>query len=112
MPGKIDKTRQRLKRRFGMKYYQENKQAISFFVNIPLGCYIPDFYCRELKLIIEIDGDSHSVQEGYDIARTYYFETKGLSIFRFTNRDVLSNIDAIKEYLHTEISKTTPSIPL
>ena len=78
----------------------------------PIGHYIPDFYCRELKLIIEIDGDSHNVQEDYDIARTSYFETRGLSVYRFTNRDVLSNIDGIKEYLYNEISKTTPSIPL
>jgi len=77
-----------------------------------IGSYIPDFYCRELKLIIEIDGDSHSVQEDYDIVRTSYFETRGLSVCRFTNRDVLSNIDGIKEYLHNEISKATPSIPL
>ena len=78
----------------------------------PIGHYIPDFYCRELKLIIEIDGDSHSLQEVYDIKRTSYFESRGLAVVRLSNRDVLSNIDGIKEFLYREISKTTPSIPL
>ena len=78
----------------------------------PFGHYITDFYCRELKLIIEIDGDSHSIQGEYDCQRTSYFEARGLKVLRFNNRDVLSNIDGIKEFLFGEISKATPSIPL
>ena len=73
-----------------------------------IGHYIPDFYCRELKLIIEIDGESHSLQEVYDTKRTSYFASKGLAVIRFSNRDVLSNIDGIKEFLFREISKTLP----
>ena len=78
----------------------------------PIGHFITDFYCRELKLIIEIDGDSHNLQKDYDYKRTSYFKARGLNIIRFSNRDVLSNIDGIKEYLFREISKATPSVPL
>ena len=78
----------------------------------PIGHYIPDFYCRELKLVIEIDGDSHSKQEEYDAKRTFYFNEKGLAVIRFSNRDVLSNIEGIREFLFKKIAKTTPSIPL
>ena len=78
----------------------------------PIGGYIPDFYCRELKLIIEIDGDSHSTQKDYDCRRTSYFEARGIRVLRFTNRVVLSNIDGVKEYLYNKILKATPSVPL
>ena len=46
----------------------------------PIGHFITDFYCRELRLIIEIDGDSHSTQEDNDFQRTSYFEAKGLKV--------------------------------
>ena len=71
----------------------------------PISHYIPDFYCRELKLIIEIDGDSHSSQEESDLKRTAYFETRGLCVIRFTNREVLSNIEGVGEIIMQEISK-------
>jgi len=78
----------------------------------PIGAYIPDFYCRKLKLIIEIDGDSHTTQKKYDAIRSTYFEGRELSVIRFTNRDILSNIDGVKEYLYNKILQITPSIPL
>ena len=74
----------------------------------PIGDYIPDFYCRELKLIIEIDGDSHCSQEYYDSQRTSYFEVRGIKVLRFTNRDILSNIGGVKELLYHNLQKATP----
>ena len=79
----------------------------------PMGNYIPDFYCRELKLVIEIDGDSHSIQEEYDAQRTAYFKARGLRVIRFFNRDVLYNFDGVRESLFEKILKArTPSVPL
>ncbi len=77
-----------------------------------IGHYIPDFYCRELKLIIEIDDDSHSMQKEYDSKRTAYFKNKGITEIRFTNRDIMNNIEGVKEVLYQRISRTTPSVPL
>ena len=70
----------------------------------PIGNYIPDFYCRELKLIIEIDGDSHCSQEEYDLKRSAYFESRNLKVIRFTNRDVLTNIEGVEVVILQEIS--------
>jgi len=85
---------------------------IKFLRQHPFGHYITDFYCRELKLIIEVDGDSHGIQGEYDWQRAFYFEVRGLRVLCFNIRDVLSNIDGVKEFLFWEISKATPSIPL
>ncbi|HPF95650.1 MAG TPA: endonuclease domain-containing protein [bacterium] len=56
----------------------------------PLGHFIVDFYCTELRLVIEIDGKIHESQVERDEARTRILqETFGLQVIRFTNDEVL-----------------------
>ncbi|GAP13059.1 uncharacterized protein conserved in bacteria [Longilinea arvoryzae] len=54
----------------------------------PLGPYIADFYCPEVHLIVEIDGSSHNDQVDYDLDRSAWFETQGIRVIRFSNREV------------------------
>ena len=63
----------------------------------PIGNFIVDFDCAKLKLVIEIDGDTHSTDEEieYDRARTRIFEGYGLRVLRFTNAEVLKNFEAV-----------------
>ncbi|MBE9141437.1 endonuclease domain-containing protein [Nodosilinea sp. LEGE 07088] len=63
----------------------------------PIDHFIVDFYCATLKLVIEIDGDSHFTEDGkiYDQARTEKLAQYGLKVIRFTNQDVLSNFAAV-----------------
>ena len=61
--------------------------------------YIADFCCAECKLIVEVDGDSHSDQEQYDADRTKNLEAKGYFVFRCTNADVFENLDGTLETL-------------
>ncbi len=61
----------------------------------PIGTYIVDFFCRELKLIIEIDGYSHKDKFDYDQKRDEYFKKLNLSIIHFQDKDVLNKIDDI-----------------
>jgi 5-methyltetrahydrofolate--homocysteine methyltransferase len=59
--------------------------------------FIIDFYCAEVKLCIEIDGESHLIkeQQEYDAVRTEYLESLGRTVIRFTNQDVQYNINAV-----------------
>ncbi len=52
--------------------------------------YIADFYCHQAKLVIEIDGSQHHTSEGeqQDEARTEALEKYGLSVIRFSNKDI------------------------
>ncbi len=61
--------------------------------------YVVDFYCAKALLVIEIDGDSHFTEEGqrYDKIRTEYFMKAGLRIVRFTNAEVMGNIEGVLE---------------
>ncbi len=58
--------------------------------------FIADFYCRELKIVIEIDGGIHEQQKDYDKIRSEILEIlHELRIVRFKNEDVLENINKV-----------------
>ena len=61
----------------------------------PVGQYIVDFCCPSAKLAIELDGLSHDDRERYDSERTRYLESQGLRVIRFTNDDVLTNLEDV-----------------
>ena len=63
-----------------------------------IGSYIADFYCVRVKLVIEIDGDSHVVDDNaimHDKQRDDYFYSLNIRVLRFTNREVMTNIDGV-----------------
>ncbi|MGP1388034.1 MAG: endonuclease domain-containing protein [Thainema sp.] len=68
----------------------------------PIHHFIVDFYCPALKLIIEIDGDSHSTEEAqaYDQERSQILEGYDLQVMRFTNQQVLNEFNAVCETLN------------
>ena len=61
----------------------------------PVGPYIVDFICPELKLVVEVDGDVHAGREAHDAARQAALESTGLKVIRFTNNDVIENLDGV-----------------
>lgn len=71
----------------------------------PIDNYIVDFYCPKLKLVVEIDGDTHYLAEGkgYDDHRTAILESYGLKIIRFTNIDVMDGFDSVCEAIGNKI---------
>jgi len=81
-----------------MKGYQFNRQK-------PLGNYIVDFYCKPLKLVIEIDGGSHHFEEVMvkDAKRQTVLEEMGLHLLRFTEMDVRRNMIHVLTSLETHI---------
>ncbi|WP_404339091.1 endonuclease domain-containing protein [Sphingomonas sp. MMS12-HWE2-04] len=60
-----------------------------------IGNYIVDFAARGPMVVIEVDGDSHAGQQKYDAARTRYLEEQGYRVIRFTNSDVLANLEGV-----------------
>jgi len=60
-----------------------------------IGPYIVDFVCIEKKLVIELDGDYHEYVEAKDKRRQHYIESKGYTVIRFVNDDVLEDVEAL-----------------
>jgi very-short-patch-repair endonuclease len=79
--------------------------SFQFYRQKNIGPYIVDFYCPAAKLIVEIDGGQHYQKDGMekDEVRNRYLEKQGLTVIRFSNLDVLKNIDGVldrmREYL-------------
>jgi very-short-patch-repair endonuclease len=63
----------------------------------PFGRLIADFYCAACKVVIELDGAQHFTPEGLlaDAERTAFLEGLGLRVVRFSNADVLENLDGV-----------------
>jgi very-short-patch-repair endonuclease len=77
-----------------------------------IGDYIADFAANDPKLVIELDGDSHAGREEYDARRTRYLEAKGYAVIRFTNIDVMTNMDGVLMLLSDVIAELRNSSPL
>jgi len=98
-------------------YLLRNRNLASrkFKRQVPIGRFIADFACLELKLIIEADGGQHADQQDYDEARTAWLESEGWRVLRFWNRDILTNIDGVAEAILEAIRLSefnpTPSKP-
>ena len=63
----------------------------------PLDYYIADFYCYELKLVIELDGESHQFEEikRKDIRKQKRLESLGLTVLRFKDEIVFDSIEKV-----------------
>jgi len=62
-----------------------------------IGCFIVDFYCAEHRLVIEVDGDVHAMQEEYDSARTEWLQDRGYRVIRFTNDEIHRQLPTVLE---------------
>jgi very-short-patch-repair endonuclease len=69
--------------------------GVQFHRQVPLKEYIVDFYCHELMLAIEIDGDSHLYKYNYDKKRQGELENLGITFLRFSDFDVKQNMFSV-----------------
>ncbi len=68
---------------------------VKFNHQVVIDPYIVDFAARSRKLIIEVDGDSHADNEAYDLQRTTWLEQRSYRVIRFTNAEVMNNLNGV-----------------
>ena len=68
---------------------------------VPIGMYIVDFSCYASRVIVEIDGAHHGLDETkeYDEIRTHFLNTEGYTVLRFWNHEVTTNINRVLEQI-------------
>lgn len=78
----------------------------------PIDNYIVDFYCKDLKLVIEIDGITHSWEEvaANDEIRQAKLESFGLTFLRLQDIDVKKKMPIVLEHISQWIAENAPSI--
>ena len=78
----------------------------------PIGPYFADFVCRDAKLIVEIDGATHSTEEElrHDARRTEFLQAQGYRLVRFVNEEVYRNMNGVLETFLAKLDER-PSPP-
>jgi very-short-patch-repair endonuclease len=96
-------TKIRMKQLKGYQFYRQK----------PIGDYIVDFFCPRAKLVIEVDGSQHFLDEmtEYDRIRDEYLRSLGLRVLRFTNTDVLTHIEGVVESIVQNMKVSEEKIP-
>ena len=87
------------------KIRRKQLNDVQFYRQKNIDHYIIDFYCPEAKLIIEIDGGQHYEKEGMrkDRKRDDYLKRLDLTILRFSDIDVLKNINGVLERINEHL---------
>jgi len=77
-------------------------QGYKFRRQHPIDDYVADFACIPAKLVIEIDGATHSTEEEltHDARRTEVMKILGWRLIRFTNEDVYEDVDGVVEAIY------------
>jgi leucyl-tRNA synthetase len=91
---------------------RNNKLWLKFRRQHPFGRYIVDFYCHELKLVIEIDWSIHDIEENKkrDKQREEDLKMEWLHIMRFTNDELFDNPQKILEKIIKYKNKISPRL--
>ena len=91
------------------KCLRAKNMGYAFRRQYPILNYIADFYCNQLNLVIEIDGMQHGEHDArlHDHARTCCLNELGLSVIRFTNRDIEEYFESVCHFINQTIDDRT-----
>ncbi len=84
-----------------MKGYEFRRQR-------PVLNYIADFMCKDLRLVIEVDGITHDNKLERDNRRDDTLRQAGFHVFRFTDEEVLTNIEGVMRAIEKIIEEIKP----
>jgi very-short-patch-repair endonuclease len=93
-------------------------EGLAFRRQAPMGQYVVDFVCHSAHLIVELDGETHDFEERqrHDAVRDAWLTSRGYHVLRFTNEEVLSNLEGvlsvIRETAAARVLSTPPSLSL
>lgn len=80
-----------------------NIRGYKFRRQKPILWYIADFYCAELKIVIEIDGGVHHEMKGQDKHRTEELKKLGINVIRYTNEQIIKELPRVIRHLEAII---------
>ena len=89
----------------------KSQLGVRFKAQHPIDIFIADFYCHKYKLIVEVDGEIHLSQKEDDENRTAELERFGLTVIRFTNKEVLNDVEKVVDEIRKIIDTNTNTAP-
>jgi very-short-patch-repair endonuclease len=87
--------------------------GLQFYRQKPIGNYIADFYAPSARLVVEVDGSQHfePSQAEHDRQRADYLKQMGLRVLRYTDRQVLLELDSVAEEIFRAVEEKIPLNP-
>jgi very-short-patch-repair endonuclease len=84
--------------------------GVHFRRQTPIGPYIVDFVWHTAKLIIELDGGQHfdDAYEARDARRDNFLRSKGFRVLRFSNHDVMTNLEGVWDVIAAAVGEALP----
>jgi very-short-patch-repair endonuclease len=79
-----------------------------FSRQMPIGPYFADFLCRDLNVVVEVDGQAHENRQAYDQKRDSFMADQGFLVLRFTAQDVTQNLDGVLQSIANELEGRCP----
>ena len=97
-------------RRLWQGLRRKQVEAFRFRRQVILGNYIADFACFDARLVVEVDGATHSTEGeiARDAARSSALAEQGYTILRFTNEEVFRNLEGILGTIHARLLELRP----
>jgi very-short-patch-repair endonuclease len=88
--------------------------GLGFRRQVPIQNYIADFICMSAKIVVELDGESHDFEERQkaDQNRDAFFVSEGFQVLRFTNEQVMSNLEGVVETIRQTAADRLRGLPL
>lgn len=101
------RNRETKSEKISWSFLSNHKLKVKFRRQHPISQFIADFYCHELRLVIEADGEIHQKAENkdYDQMRNQHMKGLGLHILRFQNVDILENTEYVIELIQKEVNR-------
>ena len=85
-------------RMFGLKFRRQ----------VPIAGFIADFYCHDVRLVVELDGETHIGREVYDRRRESELQSWDVKVLRFWNTLVYDDLDCVLEAIFDECYRRAP----
>ena len=86
-------------------FLSRSQTGAKFSRQMPVGPWFADFLCRELSLVVELDGFSHDVAPERDVRRDAWMAAHGFTVLRFANDDVRGNIEGVVAAIRLEVER-------
>ena len=97
--------------KFWCELVRKGKSGYQFYRQKVIDNYIADFYCAQLKLVVEIDGSSQDGKEEYDMRRDKHLESLGLRVLHIRDDDVKENFALVEKQFWEAVKSQIPLAP-
>ncbi|MEW4449241.1 endonuclease domain-containing protein [Qipengyuania sp. JC766] len=87
------------------QHLARGQTGAKFSRQMPVGPYHADFLCRSLRLVVECDGISHDREPDRDARRDGWMRAEGYAVLRFTNAQVLGNVEGVVMAIRAEVAR-------